>query len=89
MISQKQLDLESENYILNDKVIALEQLLKLKDDQLQNMKHDNQDEDSDKKIKKLTLKIQTLKQERKKDQELIATVKEKLRKREDDIREWQ
>lgn len=54
MISQKQLDLESENYILNDRVIALEQLLKLKEDQLQNMHQDNQDEDADKKIKRLT-----------------------------------
>lgn len=32
MISQKQVDLENENYILKDKVIALEQLLKFKDD---------------------------------------------------------
>lgn len=60
-------ELENENYILNDRVTALEQLLRLKDEQLSSVKQPGDEEDSDRKFKKLTQRIQAMKVEKKRD----------------------
>lgn len=87
-MSQKMVEIENENYILKDKVTALEQIIELKEEQLQSIQNIPKDDDPERKIRKLNQKIQTLKTEKKKEQEMTLNVKDKLRKREEEIRQW-
>lgn len=51
--------------------MALEQLLRLKEDQLQTVKLPVEEEDADRKVKKLVQRVQLMKAEKKKDQEVL------------------